>query len=555
MIETYVLGTLQRDAFMPQSKSGVALVKNMIPYNGGWTSVPKMTEVTIRTGTIAGSDIRGSRSFATSTLVSGIYFQVSDGASSELQRIQLSTSTGDTPRVDVDTLTPASWSGSHCEFTIFADTVICVNGGEPVQKFQTGDSAFSDLFTSTEKPEGRVCCVCGDHLVLGHIEAALGGAADDKGEMMLWWSGRNDPTDADPGSNRSGFGYLNSGGAIIQMVGFSDYFLVFQTQGVHRVEQDNGPNVFQPHFIGGIGDGIADPGSVVKAGNNVYYRSYSGWKVVRNGQTIESLRPDELGRGDQPAATGPPWDITVRRPVAVFDEHWRALVCATGEVYMEREGAWGQVDFESDDLDDVKAVLTGGHLDRDRPPLIPDVSTDFGPPYRSALDGIFVLGDDGSNNIGLYAFDIYPDSGNQNGTTLASSGARSMYWRPESGHEVTVTAIRPLYRWRHQTTDAIANQPPAMTARVISTEYPWEQVAYVPTLGAEEDRNSDDTVNSTDDSEIARGGWMSGLDTRGRSFIFEIEMAAGAGDDHWFLDNLIGFDIRYSSDQRRGPAE
>lgn len=184
------------------------------------------------------------------------------------------------------------YASSTWSFLPFGGIVVAASAGNPIQSVTPG-GAFADLVTSATKPRGKYLCSCRGHIILGNITAPAANPRE------IRWSGRYQPADWEPGSNRSGFNeFFGDVGVITGLVGFEDFFLIFTTKVVIRASFIGGDAVWSYQQIGSLHDGMPLGlwRSVVPVGRDAYYLSRTGPRVVVSGESIRDLAAGKVRR-------------------------------------------------------------------------------------------------------------------------------------------------------------------------------------------------------------------------------------------------------------------
>lgn len=174
----------------------------------------------------------------------------------------------------------------------FGAIMVAASSDNPLQAVTPG-GAFADLATSTTKPRGKYLCACRGHIILGNITAPAVNPRE------IRWSGRYQPADWEPGSNRSGFNeFFGDVGVITGLAGFEDFFLVFTTKAVIRASFIGGDAVWSYQQIGSLHDGMPLGlwRSIVAVGRDAYYLSRTGPKVVVSGEGVRDLAAGSVRR-------------------------------------------------------------------------------------------------------------------------------------------------------------------------------------------------------------------------------------------------------------------
>ncbi len=103
----------------------------------------------------------------------------------------------------------------------------------------------------------------------------------------VWWSAFDDFEGWTSGTNQAGSSDLQQGGEVTGIVG-GEYGLIFQAKAVTRVNYIGSPSVWEFDPIDTRRGAIA-PGSIVKAGRDVYFYSDQGFMAVRDGSVVEPV--------------------------------------------------------------------------------------------------------------------------------------------------------------------------------------------------------------------------------------------------------------------------
>lgn len=207
-------------------------------------------------------------------------YEVSDDGWTDVSKAGGYATTGETPR---------SWG-----FTTFGENVIATNKIDPVQVRSPGDSLFSDMITSTAKPQFATMCVVQNHLIGFNVEYTnTGQGSGGDGSPDEWWcSAFDDPEDFDiDGINQSNRKRIQEArGEIVGSVG-GEFALAFKRDSIHRLDWVGGDAVFRQGVISHF-EGTVYPRSIVQVGRDAYFLDHDGFKVVRNG-----TRVDRVGAG------------------------------------------------------------------------------------------------------------------------------------------------------------------------------------------------------------------------------------------------------------------
>jgi hypothetical protein len=177
-------------------------------------------------------------------------------------------------------LSPGSW-----DYASWGSTVIATNFVDPVQFKESGDTEFSDMITSTEKPKARFVTVSGQQVILANLENSGGsvtvfpdsfwiGAFDDLSTFEISEATQSDIRRV-----------ITTPGEITGLVGFDNYFIVFKRQGIFRYDYVGPPLIYQRTTLSRT-EGTAYPRSIVEDGNNVYFMGQGGLRLIANGQQV-----------------------------------------------------------------------------------------------------------------------------------------------------------------------------------------------------------------------------------------------------------------------------
>ncbi len=165
-------------------------------------------------------------------------------------------------------------------YAYFNGIVIATDFVDPMQAFTLGvSSAFADL--SSAAPKARYCAVVKGFLAVGNTYDSVNGNQAQR----VWWSAAGDPTNWPTPGTASAAEYQSSytdlfgpGGWVQGIVGNLGYAdgAVFQEHAVWRMNYAGPPDVFEFLPAENI-RGTPAPGSIVQAGNLVYYLGEDGF--------------------------------------------------------------------------------------------------------------------------------------------------------------------------------------------------------------------------------------------------------------------------------------
>lgn len=336
----------------PAWTKGLRIAQNVMPTaNGGWREIGVPTlkgTVTLSAGTAIG----GTFSDPAGPIWVGV--TRSAGPTSRLYEYTPSTETwtNRTPGTDFGGA-PAAWS-----FTKFGTSIIAApanNGtGTALQlQVRSGSGNFANLVTSVDRPAPKYVSTCKGYVVAAH-NLANGGAGlyASANPYQVMWSSRNNAAVWTPGTDRAGFAPNLSDdlGEITGVLGFKDFFLVFQQFGATRFTWVGGDAVWEAQDIasGGFGLPAAWSSSLIRVSNrDAAYFSNAGPAIVQNGEAAGSLSEGVIQRHlmDQTGAIGT-FEYSLDRSKAIT----AVLDTETGAVI------WGAYRFDNAP---VQIILSG----------------------------------------------------------------------------------------------------------------------------------------------------------------------------------------------------
>jgi hypothetical protein len=184
----------------------------------------------------------------------------------------------------------ATASGDTWNFISFGNRVIAVNYTDDVQTYLAGtDTDFSALAGSP--PKAKYITVSGDFVVLAYINDGT------VYPHRIRWSAQGDPTAswATSASTQSDIDDLDSNnGVITGVVGFADYFYVFQERAITRYDYVGSPLVYRATEVS-PGLGCIVPGSICRVGERVFFITREGFKELSGA----GIRPIGFGKLDK----------------------------------------------------------------------------------------------------------------------------------------------------------------------------------------------------------------------------------------------------------------
>ena len=124
----------------------------------------------------------------------------------------------------------------------------------------------------------------GQHLVLGYTYESSTIYKD-----RVWWSAFGNPEGWTSGTNLAGFedAALSGNGEITGVVG-GDYGVVFQLNKATRMDYVGAPTIWSFTEIEESYGAVLGP-EQIRVGDDIYYLSASGFRVIRNGTRSESI--------------------------------------------------------------------------------------------------------------------------------------------------------------------------------------------------------------------------------------------------------------------------
>lgn len=165
------------------------------------------------------------------------------------------------------------------EFVQFGERVIATTLVEPMQVVQLGSASFTNLITSTLKPQTNHIDVVREFVVGGYMR-------EDGTDypQRVRWSALDDATQwSSNASTQSDFQDLfGNGGHITRVVG-GEVGLIFQERSIFRMIYTGPPLVFQFDEVE-VNRGAMCPGGVVKLGAWVYFISDDGFYRINQNQ-------------------------------------------------------------------------------------------------------------------------------------------------------------------------------------------------------------------------------------------------------------------------------
>ena len=574
--ERYLFGSWMPDrAWHWSNEEGLQDIWNLLPIAGGsYRSTPALGGIS---GASSGLKYTSALYYAhTGAFATEGLYQLGETAAGDfpsgsrfIQRLPPpSPAGGGASFVDVTpaTLVAAPGGGvkqQWASFTCYGDKVVWADGFNPVRVYN-GAGVFTDMITSpaTDKPNGYFVTVVGSHVMLGFCT----NPADVLGGIKLWWSARNDETEWTPGNGRAGFLYLRTAdmGAITGLVGFPEYCIVFLHRGIIRLDRVSGATVFDQVVIGGPAEGTHESSSIVRYGDEIYYRSNTGFRRL-----VDGSRPELIGVGavHRHLAYEQSWNEQYRMSpappyagechcVGAVDESWGTIVWMLGFRTFE----------QPDEIWDYRELI-GYHVAEDRWTRLPALRQNrlsaiaSMPQLRGASNPLVPLDGLVSWSPLLEGLRCTRDIYSATVPTVETAGERGLVTRPISfGQPRRLLGIRPIYRYLSlnagfgavtpstsvygvQSQPAAEGEPPEVA--VASSLDPITRTWELTDPAANIFPAATSAVDST--------GWIrAGLPLDGDNFVFRVTVppfsTAEATSD--FLADLVGLELEFEAPVR-----
>lgn len=172
------------------------------------------------------------------------------------------------------------------QFVQFNTLVIAVQINTVPQIFTLGSSsAFSDLGGSP--PQCSFIAIINRFLVVGGISGF---------PYRVQWSGLNAPTTWDNVTAQSNFQDLADSGRVVGLAGGDQFGVIFQDQAIRSMIFAPGSAVVFDILKLANNDGLLAPLAAVNAGDNVFYVSPQGFKVIAPGGYPEPIGKEKVDR-------------------------------------------------------------------------------------------------------------------------------------------------------------------------------------------------------------------------------------------------------------------
>lgn len=264
------------------SNGGLRIAKNTVPAVRGYDSMPGLLTVgsgnlnSACRGAISGR-ARVGQNFLAAGTVDRLYLITTGTLTNESQG-------GGSPyALDAD----GFWS-----MVLYGSMVIATNGVDPIQVFTIGTSTeFADL--SADAPLARHLAVVRDFVVAGNIIGqGVNGTAIATAEDALQWCALDNPTSwPEVGTNaaksvQSDWQPLaGNGGQVTDIVGGSDYGIVFQERSVWRMDYEGGDTFWRFTPID-ENRGCWIQKAAIRVGGTTYFPAEDGFFATDGMQTV-----------------------------------------------------------------------------------------------------------------------------------------------------------------------------------------------------------------------------------------------------------------------------
>ncbi len=246
---------------------GATVAKNVIPAGNSYQSFPSQTvysnALTARCqGAVSTKDSAGNTvNFAADTTK---LYRMASAAYADVSKVGGYTTNSD-----------EMWF-----FTVFHNRLIATNFADAIQTFTVNSSSnFADL--SAGAPKARYLATIRNFLVVGNTNDVIDGAVP----YRVRWSALDDQTDwTVSATTQADYQDLNpTNGWIRQVVG-GEYGTIFQERAISRMTYVGSPIVWQFDEVES-GKGTQAPGSVIKAGNIIFYLGLDGFYAFDGNQS------------------------------------------------------------------------------------------------------------------------------------------------------------------------------------------------------------------------------------------------------------------------------
>lgn len=254
---------------------------NVLPRRSGYDSMPQLTSADL--GTLNGL-CRGAFSGRSS---SGLNFTVA-GTSNRLYVGTTGPLADESDGASPYTVGTNQW----WDFALYNNRIIATNYTDAMEEFEVGVSAdFDDL--STDAPRAKHIAIVRGFLVAGNIIGqGVNAAAIGTDEAAVQWSAIDNPLSwpqvgtAAASAVQSDFQPLaGDGGSITDVIGGSDYGLIFRDRAVWRMDYEGGDQFFRFTPIS-ENIGCIIPKGAIRVGGITYFHSEEGFYATNGNEVI-----------------------------------------------------------------------------------------------------------------------------------------------------------------------------------------------------------------------------------------------------------------------------
>jgi len=178
-------------------------------------------------------------------------------------------------------------STDRWEFAKYGNLAMGTNGFDPVQSYLLGASNFEDMGgtgTNRAPPLAKTIAVVGTFTLLGNVYDYRDGDMPHR----VWWS----PTNAPDGdwteslSTQCDYRTFEGNGGRVQRIFGGEWATIFQENAIVRMSLVGAPTTFHADEIEERGTDA--PGSCIKVGRDIYYKSKDGFYKF-NGEFSEPI--------------------------------------------------------------------------------------------------------------------------------------------------------------------------------------------------------------------------------------------------------------------------
>ena len=180
----------------------------------------------------------------------------------------------------------APYDAENWEFAKFGETILAVNGNDPMQKYEMNvDATFLDQ-PGTPPNSNRIAIVR-DFVMIGDIPS--------QGPNFVRWSAYNNSEDWVPRlATQSDFQELFGRGGRVQKIVPGEYAVIFLEQSIYRADYVGPPVVFQFDEVERK-RGTPAPNSVCWSGGHIWYYGWDGFYHF-DGQRSEQISHNRVSR-------------------------------------------------------------------------------------------------------------------------------------------------------------------------------------------------------------------------------------------------------------------